>query len=218
MSFVAAAIIGGAGLAASGIMSGVNASRAKKSAREYEKQLASLEANRQDTINPYTNITNPYSNLQVATGAANMQAEENDISLANTFDILRSTGTSAGGATALAQAASRGKMGISNTIQEQEARNQELMAQGQARQEALMGEGAAFQFNTQEARENQQINRVAGLGQEQERLRDGYNQQLINTISSSSVAGMTLASGFSPDQGNLASIYKNKSANNSSNR
>ena len=34
-----------------------------------------------------------------------MQAEEADIALANTLDTLRATGASAGGATALAQAA-----------------------------------------------------------------------------------------------------------------
>ena len=114
---IAAAIIGGMGMGASAIMSGIQSGKAKKRAREYESQLADLEANRQDVINPYSNVSNPFSNLQVATGAAEMQASENDISLANTLDTLRATGASAGGATALAQAALRGKQGISNSIQ-----------------------------------------------------------------------------------------------------
>ena len=194
---IAAAIIGGMGMGASAIMSGIQSGKARKRAREYESQLADLEANRQDVINPYSNVSNPFSNLQVATGAAEMQASENDISLANTLDTLRATGASAGGATALAQAALRGKQGISNSIQEQEARNAQLMAEGQARQEQLMGEGRAFEFNAQEGREMQQLNRVAGLGQEQRRLQMGYQQQLINTISSAGAAGMSLAGGYS---------------------
>ena len=44
-----------------------------------------------------------------ATKAAEIQIEESDIALANTLDTLRATGASAGGATALAQAALRSK-------------------------------------------------------------------------------------------------------------
>ena len=194
---IAAAIIGGAGMLTTGIMSARESGKARKRAREFEKQLANLEANRQDIINPYANATNPYENLRVATGASEFQAEEADISLANTLDTLRATGASAGGATALAQAALRSKQGISNSIEQQEAKNEELRAQGQARQELLIGEGAAFAFNAQEARENQKINRVAGLGQEQRRLEAGYKQQLMNTIAGGASAGMNFASGFS---------------------
>ena len=53
--------------------------------------------------------SNPYANLGVATQAAEMQAEEADIALANTLDTIRSSGASAGGATALAQAALKSK-------------------------------------------------------------------------------------------------------------
>ena len=56
-------------------------------------QIASIEENRQEIINPYSNMSsvtdlaadlsstmsNPYDNLSVATGAAQMQAEEADI-------------------------------------------------------------------------------------------------------------------------------------------
>ena len=48
----------------------------------------------------------------VATAAAEMKAREQDLSLATTLDTLRATGASAGGATALAQAASRSKANI----------------------------------------------------------------------------------------------------------
>ena len=42
-------------------------------------------------------MSNPMANLGVATQAAEMQAEEADIALANTLDTLRATGAGAGG-------------------------------------------------------------------------------------------------------------------------
>ena len=46
-----------------------------------------------------------------------MQVEEADIALANTLDTLRATGASAGGATALAQAALQSKKGVAASIE-----------------------------------------------------------------------------------------------------
>ena len=66
-------------------------------------------------------VSNPYANLGVATQAAEIQIEEADIALANTLDTLRATGASAGGATALAQAALQSKKGVSANIEQQEA-------------------------------------------------------------------------------------------------
>jgi hypothetical protein len=80
-------------------------------------------------------VGNPFANLGVATQAAEMQAEEADISLANTLDTLRSTGASAGGATALAQAALQSKKGVSASIEQQEVNNEKLKAQGAADQQ-----------------------------------------------------------------------------------
>ena len=76
-------------------------------------------------------INNPYANLGVATQAAEMQAEQADISLANTLETMRSSGLGGGGATALAQAAARSKQGVSASIEQQEAQNQKLRAQGE---------------------------------------------------------------------------------------
>ena len=119
-------------------------------------------------------IQNQFGNLQVATQAAEFQAEEADISLANTLDTLRATGAGAGGATALAQAALRSKRGVSATIEQQEAQNQRLAAQGaQQAQTARLAEGARLdqrrmagaqiEFNVRENREQMKIDRTAGL-------------------------------------------------------
>ena len=50
--------------------------QARRAAAQYERDLARLEANRQEITNPYANmadltgmVTNPFANLQVATGA-----------------------------------------------------------------------------------------------------------------------------------------------------
>jgi hypothetical protein len=129
-------------------------------------------------------LSNPYANLGVATNATKFEAEQIDISLANTLDTLRETGAGAGGATALAQAALKAKQGISSNLESQEANNEKLKAQGEAQlQEAKMDEkeriqnvqlgeaqrvqaaeaaGKSFMFSAQENREQQKIDRVAG--------------------------------------------------------
>ena len=149
--------------------------------RRLEAELQALEDSRQPIINPYDgvtdlsgNLSNPYANLGVATQAAEFQAEQADISLANTLDTIRATGASAGGATALAQAALSSKKQISASIEMQEASNQKLVAQGEAQlQQQRMAEqqrlqnadvmGKQFVFGAKDSRENQQLNRKAGL-------------------------------------------------------
>ena len=132
---LASAIIGGVASIAGGIF-GASAAKDREKAAKKERlrllgKLEDLENNRQDIINPYAGvsdlssmISNPFANLSVATGAAEMQIEEADVSLANTLDTMRATGASAGGATALAQAALRSKKGVSASIEAQEKTNQ----------------------------------------------------------------------------------------------
>jgi len=81
-----------------------------------QKALDNLVKNRQPAINPYAGMTNQMANLGVATKAAEFQAEETDIALANTLDAMQASGAGAGGATALAQAALQSKRGISASL------------------------------------------------------------------------------------------------------
>ena len=128
-------------------------------------------------------ISNPYANLGVATQAAEIQIEEADIALANTLDTLRSTGSGAGGATALAQAALQSKKGVAASIETQEAQNEKLRAQGESQMEQLQmreaqriqgveisegqrmqtaeGAGNVFMFNATEQRETAAMDRVS---------------------------------------------------------
>lgn len=159
------------------------ARRQRAAAAALNKRIEGLERNRQRVINPYENVkdlssmvTNPFENLQVATEAAQMQAREQDLSLATTLDTLRATGASAGGATALAQAASRSKATIAAGIEKQEAQNSRLRAQGEqqmqqlqmreaARVQGAEAQGKAFMFGAQEKREMAQLNRLSALQQ-----------------------------------------------------
>jgi len=155
----------------SGIQSSQAASRARARQRRLTKQIEQLEDDRQNIINPYAGIegmlSNPFANLTVADQAAQMQAQQTDLSLASTLDTLRATGAGAGGATALAQAALSSKQGISASIQQQEAQNERLRAQGQMRLEQQLAQakvkGETFVFEQQEKREMQKLNRLSAM-------------------------------------------------------
>jgi hypothetical protein len=179
------AAIGLIGQGVSSLIGAFGAGRRRREAanlrRAQQRKIAQLEASRQEIINPYAGVkdlsamlSNPYANLQVATSAAEMQAQETDISLASTLDVLRATGLGAGGATALARAAARGKQEIAADIERQEAENIRLRAQGEAAlQQARMREaqrvqeaevsGEAFVYGQREAREIAALERAQGM-------------------------------------------------------
>lgn len=155
-------------------------------------RLDNLKAHRPAIINPYEDvkdlsgmITNPYAHLSVATGAAEMQAEQADIALANTLDTLRQVGMGAGGATALAQAALQSKKGISASIEQQEVQNQKAQAAGEQRKQQLqMTEkgrvqqaevaGKKYEFEAAQDRVYRDENREASLYGQYE----AYSQQM----------------------------------------
>ena len=206
MSMVVAGAIGASASIVTGIIGMGNAKkarrRAEREAQARAAELARLERSRQAIINPYEGvrdisslasdlsgmISNPYASLGVATKAAEFQAEQADMSLANTLDTLQQTGAGAGGATALAQAALQSKREISANIEQQEAANEKLRAQGeQTLQQLKMSEaqrlqsiqmseaqrvqeadvaGKQFMFGVRESREIAQMDRVAGQTQQ----------------------------------------------------
>ena len=214
----------GIGLASS-IYNGISAGKRRNDARDLQNRLQikldDLEQSRQTIINPYDGITslaglamdmssqltNTYANLGVATKAAEIQIEEADIALANTLDTLRATGSGAGGATALAQAAARSKKGVSANIEKQEAQNEKLRAQGESElQNARLSEkrriqgiqiseggrvqnaeaqGKGFMFSTKENRQMQKLNRVAGQ-------LDNASQNAANAENNQTAAWMNL--------------------------
>ena len=198
-----------------GVFGAANANKELRRVRNEKNdakfKMEAARQNRQDIINPYagitdlsglakdlsSQITNPFNQITVSTAAAEMQAEESDIALANTLDTLEQTGASAGGATALAMAALKSKKDVAATIEQQEATNSKLRAEGEAmmnrekvaakqtaqqaqimlkgRKEEADAKGEIFQFQAQEARTNQDINMYQsmylGLSQAETQLR-----------------------------------------------
>jgi len=211
------------------------ARRAAAEKRRLQGKLEDLENSRQPIINPYSDVTslegmitdlsgqltNPYANLSVATQAAEFQAEETDIALANTLDTLMATGASAGGATALANAALRSKRGISADIERQEAQNEQLKAQGQQQLERLqLGEaqrvqagqfgeaqrlqqadvlGKEFVYGQKERRETEKMNRVqaqiTGAAQQQANYEAQAASMYSGAMSTVGNLGMTFMAG-----------------------
>ena len=199
---IAGAAIAIGGSVAGSISAGKAAKAAGRRAGSARARMDYIEDNRQEVINPYDNMTsvadmatdlqntlsNPFANLSVATGAAEMQAEEADIALANTLDTLLATGAGAGGATALAQAALQSKKGVSASIESQEATNEKMKAQGQQdlekaryaeavrmqntqmqdeiRLQGAEPQGRAYAFESEEQRDENQLATLAGQQQQ----------------------------------------------------
>jgi len=204
-----------------GIISGSKArkaeAQAQKDKQRIQLQMQQFEKNRQAVINPYSDVTsnagmieemrdsltNPFANLGVATSAAEIQMEQTDIALANTLDTLQATGASAGGATALAQAAKQSKKEVSANIEQQEAQNEKLRAQGEqdlqakelqltqmemseeARIQNAEAAGKQFMFGAQEARDMATLDRMSG--QESQARQDIAN---ANAASAAATAGV----------------------------
>jgi len=149
-------------------------------------------------------MSNPYANLGVATSAAEIKMEQTDLALAATLDTLQSTGASAGGATALANAAARSKKDVAADIEKQEAQNEKLAAQGEAelqskqlaeqariqsiqiseggRAQMAQAQGEAFKFQAQEGRDQATLDRMAaGLSQSNANIANANAAQAANT-------------------------------------
>tara|TARA_R110000796_G_scaffold59323_2_gene136677 strand:- start:2785 stop:3594 length:810 start_codon:yes stop_codon:yes gene_type:complete len=234
------AIIGGAITGIASLFGGGakkrEAYRARLERDRLKGELTILEKNRQTIINPYEGVTdissmatdlsgkisNPWANLGVATQAADMQIEEADIALANTLDVLRATGASAGGATALAQAALQSKKGVTANIEQQEAANEKLRAKGESELERLqmseaqriqgvqMSEaqrlqqadiaGKAYEFENRERRQTEELNRKQAQ----------ITGQAQTAVAASQGAAAIYSSGLS-SIGNIASAYAGNS-------
>lgn len=217
------------------ISGSIAANKAKKAARaagreqkKNEAELERIKKSRQTIINPYSTttdlsalaqdlsgqISNPFQQLGVATAAAEIQMEQSDIALANTLDNIRATGASAGGATALAQAALQSKKGVAASIEQQEAQNEKLRAQGEQqlqqqklseqqrlqsvaisegqRVQAAEAAGKQFEFAAQENRTNADLDRASGMISQSMANKASANQAQAQAIAGigTSIAGI----------------------------
>jgi len=180
---VATALVVGTVIAA-GVSTGVaiDANKKEKAAKGEQQILKDSIADQEKALQK---IGNPYANLGVATKASEFQAEQADISLANTLDTIRATGGGSGGATALAQAALTSKQGISADIQRQEAANQKLYAQGED-----------TRFQRQESRDLMKLDRTQALLDQERQTEMDMRQAKYAAFGNIAGSAMTLAGGF----------------------
>ena len=253
MTFIVAGIVAG-GIAAAGTVgaAAIGANQQKQAAKGARNEANRLRGditrleekrNRENPIiNPYAGaedlssmiedlsgyLDNPYANLGVATKAAEIQIEQTDISLANTLDLLASTGASAGGATALAQAAARSKQGVAASIEAQEAQNEKLRAQGEAvlnqqkmaeaarvqsalfgeatRQQQIEAEGELFMFREKDNRFLEQLDR------KQAQLTGQQQLQAQRNADAASIMGAGISAGGQILGQTATSAFKNMAA------
>lgn len=182
--------------------------------KEAANEVKALKENRQAIIDPSTALedlsgtfSNPYANLGVATKAAEMQMEQTDAALANTLDTLRATGSGAGGATALAQAALQSKKGVTASIEQQEAANQQMRAQGQAQlQTQIAAEktriqqgkvaGIEYVYNAEEERTNADLDYEANKESNADQKEYNLDQQILSMQNNASLLGAAAAFGL----------------------
>ena len=178
MAAITGAAIAVAGIAANVIGQEEQKKKANAAERDAQSRLDATLANRQATVNPY-------SNLSVSTKEAEFQNQSVDQSLANTLDTAKQSGMGAGSATALAEAALKSKQNIAATIGTQEAENKRLEA-----------EGRKFQFNSNEQRTNMDLNRYSSLQSQYAQQVQDANAAMWSSIGSGTMgigAGLSKA-------------------------
>lgn len=170
-------------------------------------------------------LSNPFSNLQVGTAAADRENAASDQALASQQASGLITG--AGGATALAQAAASSKQGVSANIQQQELQNANLRAQGkQTLEQGLLSQsnqgqqfgaqqdqfnvGARNQFAQAQAGFDQQTNLA---NQQSTNQASQFTAGAQNDFSKTNFAAQNQLSQFNTSAQNRASEFTAGAAN-----
>lgn len=171
---------------------------------EQQALMKQLEDNRQSIYNPMQGLTNEAEKIGVATQATKIQAEEADMALANTLDTIMQTGSGAGGATALAQAALKSKQGISVDIQKQELKNAKNVASTQMKINEQKAQGNKWAWEEQESRDMQQLDRAQNKidkFEAQEFNAEAQKMAAFGNIASSAISGFgNISEGIQTDQ------------------
>ena len=227
--------------------------RAGRAASRAQREIDRIKAERVPITNPYAGnsnlsslasnlsdmISNPFNNMSVATQASEIQMEQADMALANSLDTLATTGASAGGATALAQAALASKKGVSASIEQQEVANEKMRAGGEERLQAAQtreqvrvqnvniqegrrmqtadAQGRTFKFNAQERRDVSKMNYLRGNYKAAKAGEYNMSMQKANAIGdiASSVGGLVdsaAAGGMLGNVGKFANKFQSPSS------
>lgn len=176
--------IGGIAGGIAGIAGGIIGGRA----RRQEQRAAKAElAQRQQAyeqfqfINPYEGLENVYEDARVSTQAAEFQAQQQQQSLAQTLDALRSAGGGAGAAAvaqALAQQQARNIQATSADIAKQEQQI-EMAKMGEASRLQQLEAGGRAQ---QQAQEFERTETLFGMGQQRKAAADEARRQATQSL------------------------------------
>jgi len=187
-------IASGVASIASGIVGGRARREEQRAAKAaYEQQLQAYRA--LDTSSPYRDITNPYEDLTVNQQQAQFIAQQQQQGLATT---MASVGAAAGGsgiaalAQAMAQQQARNLQQASATIGAQEAANERLKAQGEARRQQLIAQGEAMSMQMEASKTGQLLGLERARLQEANLARQQATAALVGGIGQlgSGVAGL----------------------------
>lgn len=188
-----------------GILGGIIGGRARRQEqaranKEYQAQRSAYE--NFDFQNAYAGMQNPYEDLKVATGAAEMQSQQVQQTAANTLEALRGGGGGFGAA-ALAQAiqgqAAQSQQSIMADIQQQEASNQMASAQGQANINQMAAQGAMAVQDMEFGRQETMLGMSQARKASADQARRDATASMLSGIGSlgASAASFGLAGGFS---------------------
>ena len=188
MVFTTMAIIGGIGMGISALGAANEAKKARGEKERLNGEMEDLKESMPTPINPYAGIefTNEYANLGVATQAAKFQAEQADISLANTLDTMRASGYGSGGATALARMAAQSKKGVAISLEQQEMANNKLRAQGAMEAQKLNNQakvaGRQYLFEAQDKQWEREADRMQGMIDQERAAEAQYTSDMWGAI------------------------------------
>ena len=219
MSFVAlgVAVVGGA---TQMIIAGQGARKRKEEQRQANMELAKRKAAFEglDTSNPYANLENTYEDLTVNTQQAEFAAQQNAQNQAN---IMAGMNQAAGGSgvASMAQAlANQGQLATqqaSASIGAQEAANQKLAAQGEARVQQLQAQGKYQSQQMERRKVGDLLGMAQGRRQEADAARQKARDQMaagIGTIMGGvgGAIGKGMTGGTGSFFGNMASVNKDQ--------
>ncbi len=188
MVFTTMAIIGGIGMGISALGAANEAKKARGEKERLNGEMEDLKESMPTPINPYAGIefTNEYANLGVATQAAKFQAEQADISLANTLDTMRASGYGSGGATALARMAAQSKKGVAISLEQQEMANNKLRAQGAMEAQKLNNQakvaGRQYLFEAQDKQWEREADRMQGMIDQERAAEAQYTSDMWGAV------------------------------------
>ena len=176
-------IMGGLTTAGAGYVAVDSLIKSNKARKEAKRQQGYVDT----LMNQYMAkpIYNPYQNLSVATQANEIKQQETDQALANTLDTIRELGYGAGGATALARAAQKSKLGIAADIEKQEVANEQLKGKGE-----MIVQQAEF------ARLGQQMDYEQSKADQSRAEQFGYAERGIDALAGLGSIGLAMGKGL----------------------